>query len=350
MSYDNYDLTICSVSFHSIPYLTLNWELTQKLNNGEKSYRKWIAVENTPGEEDDKLSLNDERFEVMQGVDVPQMKPAIGSYHHAAALNMARSRINQTRFVLFLDPDFYIVRQNWIRDVLDYMINNDLGFLGVPWHPRWYSKYRYFPCVHCLFIDLNKVPLQCLDFMPEFDQIPEQENDKGFAPIEELKRQIPMHLYRLLRPVVRACRPLNPVAHWISRKAIGSSRDTGYRIFRRYSQNRCIRHECVVPVFKPESDFRGPAYVLSLWGRLAEAMLPDHLRYIPRRAGYYSQLSFLKTGYPDISSMGVEEFIWKGSPFGFHVRSNAQDRSTREQLIMSLQSVLSNIDAINYVT
>ena len=77
-----------------------------------------------------------------------------------------------TRFALFCDPDFFIVRENWIHAVIQHMTEHGIGILGVPWHPRWTHKVRYFPCVHCMFVDLEVTPVETLDFTPDIDGMP----------------------------------------------------------------------------------------------------------------------------------------------------------------------------------
>ena len=43
---DEFELTICTVSYHSKPHLELNWKLTKNLNPNAKL--NWNIVENTP--------------------------------------------------------------------------------------------------------------------------------------------------------------------------------------------------------------------------------------------------------------------------------------------------------------
>ena len=52
------------------------------------------------------------------------------------------------------------------------MARRQLGVFGAPWHPRWIYKHRYFPCVHCMFVDRERVPLDWLDFRPDYETIP----------------------------------------------------------------------------------------------------------------------------------------------------------------------------------
>ena len=46
----------------------------------------------------------------------------------------------------------------------------------------------------------------------------------------------------------------------------------------------------------------------------------DRLFYLPRREGYIVQEGFKSLGHPDFRALGWEEFIWKKTPFAFHIR------------------------------
>ena len=71
-----------------------------------------------------------------------------------------------TRFLLILDPDFFIVRRDWIADCLAHMQAHELSFFGAAHHPRRPTKFRYFPSVMCTFVDLSRVDRHDLDFNP----------------------------------------------------------------------------------------------------------------------------------------------------------------------------------------
>lgn len=156
------ELTICSVSFHSGLHLQLNWELTTRVAGAVR----WVVVQNGPPE-----PL--ETFEILPGVPRPELAlPAGGnqrvnaaSYHHALALNSALARIN-SRFVLFLDPDFYIVPP--LGELLDHMVRQELAFFGAPYaidpaRPRLQG----FPCAFCMLVDGSRVDVRSFDFLPD---------------------------------------------------------------------------------------------------------------------------------------------------------------------------------------
>jgi len=253
-------LTICSV-FHNDKtkkLLELNQKHTKDLNpKSEHGWYEWLVKDNT----------ND--------IGDYDMK---ASYEVARALNELATQV-KTKYALFLDSDFFIVRENWVQDVLDYMKKKNLMFLGVPWHPKWFKKIRYFPAEHCLFVDIRKVGV--LDFTP--------------APQEH---EVPLFVARL---------PIWLRNNLEPRYQIGTSRDVGYRIYRSY---KSYRNECFKPVFRPKRII---------------PFIPDRFSYTPKRS------SFTKIGFKEhgLKDTGFEEFMWKGKPFGFHMRGT-QNKATAE--------------------
>jgi hypothetical protein len=93
------------------------------------------------------------------------------------------------------------------------------------------------------------------------------------------------------------------------RRFIGTSRDTGWRVYDRYRDDPEIRVECLQGVLRPSR--------LSV---CLETPLPDRLRFVPRRAGYFTTRGFRERGLHDLESLRWEEWMWQGGPFGFHVR------------------------------
>ncbi len=309
------ELTIASVyhALESKKLLELNWGLTRKLN--PESEPNWIVADNSPPDLTDKLK--DGKFTIVEGGKVPANLPAWlkGSYHHSGAINNSLKYV-KTRFLLILDCDFYIVRQSWINEILRYMLENDLSFFGAPWHPRHSVKFRYFPAVHSLFIDLNKVDVADLDFRPAYDDIMEKKSFKKKL-INKISKVFPFIGERM---------------------RIGRSLDTGYPIYLRYANDPKHKSECIVPVFKPS---------LSIFNRSLDAILPDNLSIIPKKKGYFTDKGFKEIGYADTSSYGWEEFLWQGSPFGFHIRGSHKfkdDLKGKLEIVQKcFESFLSNV-------
>ncbi len=299
------ELTICTVSFHNAPHLIANWELGERLNRG-KGRLKWIVAENTPDGSRHKLTAPDPRFRLIAGTEGRHRD----NYHHTIALQKTLGLVD-TRFLLVLDPDFYIVRPSWLQEVLDYMVEGGLGMFGVPWHPKYIEKYRYFPCVHCFFVDLEKVSMSELDFRPSCPDVvngEEQESGRDRSGV-----------------IARVFNTLT------LRHRQKDYRDTGTRMYLRFANDHRVKYECATPVYRLPEDFPGTRNPLALRSRLIEAVLPDSLCYVPKRRGAFARNGFLERA-PDSNRGHWEEFLWRGQPFGFHMRRNAEKMQRDEDV------------------
>lgn len=291
-------LSIISVKFGSAVWLEQNLELIRRLNpNSEYDF---FVVNND----------SDPNFKPSREIQVLPAVPRVlhgdkGSYHHAAALNSALPLI-KTRFLLILDPDFYVIRPNWIEAVVENMKAQNLACFGSTWHPRWTYQYRYFPSVHFMLFDLEKIPLETLDFTPDIGV--------GWWDRTIARSRIPSSLKTMLQ--------------------IGTFRDTGSRVQHRF---RDAKTECLQPHFDLES-------TISSFDALQKISLslPDRLSLIPKRKNYFTEKSFLH----DISLYAYqqqwEEFFWQGTPFAFHLRQVGRSSGLEDQT--QLRRLLQNHD------
>lgn len=339
------DLTVCTVFIsRDVPYVQLGLKLITELN--PQNDWKWLLVDNSQDSSGAARELAADRCVIIDGAESDEGIPewCRGSYQHAAGFNKASSYLG-TRFVLFLDPDFYIVRQGWIDEVLGHMVKHDLSFFGAPYHPKWFRKYRYFPTGVCLFVDLSKVSAESLDFTPDLVRNAAQLGQGSGHKATSVRRRAPFRRRLLSRVAGIAQTDLHLKAkrhlHLIGRGGIGSKRDTGYEIFQRYHQKRGVFYECTVPVYRPRSEFLGPKHAFSARSRVVERVLPDRWCFFPKRRDYYSQTGFRELGFSDPGSRGWEEFLWQGKPFGFHLRrTRLSDRDIRKEQI-TLEHILS---------
>jgi hypothetical protein len=273
-------LTILSVSYESRRWLELNLALAARLNPGREP--RWLVAENSPPGSANALAPNHGGFHVVPGAPFRELPFAAASYHHGAALNLALAQV-ETRWLLVLDPDCFIVRPRWIEEVLGHMEEHGAALLGSPWHPRRVKAIRYFPCAHCTFVDLARVPRAALDFLPD-------ELARPRLPKSAWSRVDPLSLRR--------------------RRSVGISRDTGWRLQRALAQSG-LRVECLQPVYRPSR--------LRSW---VDKAFPDARSLVPKRPGYFTRRGFREAGWPDLDALGWEEFVWRGAPFAFHVRSH----------------------------
>lgn len=337
------ELTICSVAYQSQGLLDINHALVTRLN-GPAELARWVVVENTPITEPSRLSKSDPRFELILGVKRPSVEDGPASLQHGKALNRALEPV-KTRFVLLLDPDFFVIRPHWIRDVLEHMKARKLAFLGAPWHPRWYRKWRYFPCTHCLFIDLERVEREALDFTPDLSRQP-------LAYLSPFLTELEWMFTRgeRLRALWSALR------HWRltlredrrRRLVIGSTRDTGIAVYEKFSAMPEIRHETLLPVYLPHQDQLVPPPDVRLDTRsplreTLELFRPDWLSFVPRRFGSFSRKRFTSFDLPDLHGRGWEEFLWRGTPFGFHVRNTLRAMKNQQVQEAEIREVMKKV-------
>jgi len=312
------ELTIVSVYHNQLSkrLLELNREFTRAQNPASDFV--WLVGDNTPQTFSDKIS--EKEFTI-----VPNREDyhGLGSHQHAGAINKCLKEV-KTRFVLSLDSDFYILRKNWIAEVLSYMKANNLAFFGVTYHTQDYSKYRYFPSVVCVFIDLEKVPLETLDFMPQMELkeiggvIRRDEGRKIKKKVlrKKIKRFFPAPLRFFLSKIMRTL-------DIKQRKAvIGTGRDTSYRIYMRYGNDEKFDREYATVVFNPSRDpyFRAKVWISLNW--IIEKFLPDSLCYLPKKRDSYSAIGFKEHGFVDLRGFGWEEYLWQAKPFGTHIRGS----------------------------
>lgn len=252
------------------------------------------AAQGTPN-----LEIDDPRCEVICGVDPePLPLPGRGSYHHAAALNLAILQV-KTRYALVLDPDLFVLYRGWIGECLEHMRRRDLVFFGVPWHPRWYRKWRDFPCVHFLLIDLAKAPAAELDFTPAV--VEDREKDE--------------------RPLARWMK--QHASLWHARMLIETRRDTGWKLRQRF---QAARTDLILPVVDLDAQLTRPKHLQSARGRWLERLVPRRWRFLPADGTWLAPQDAPGFSADAWSDLEPEMFVWRGAPFAFHMRRNVRDR------------------------
>ena len=245
-------LSICTVIHNEIDLLLRNMHLTEYLNPDTEF--NWIVADNRPIEKQAAIS-HQSNVLLVPGAQPPESVPKQirASYHHALGLNSALKHVT-TRFLAFLDPDFFVIQRDWINLVIEHMLKKKLAFFGAPYHPKFYDKYRYFPCAICMFIDLENIPKEQIDFRAEYNlsniQGREIPIENGYAAKwKKLHTQLPV-----LKTLVGLMDSAALSNAWQGRSRILGSHDTGYKLFRQYANDRSYRTECLVPVYNVEDD------------------------------------------------------------------------------------------------
>jgi hypothetical protein len=311
------DFTIMSVNYKDKKLLDLNYRLTKRLNSINLV---WMVIDNAK----DSDRLDDNRFQVINGVPFVQKDEGSRSYHDGNALNKGIQEVN-TRFVLILHPDCFILQPDWINKTLSYMQENKLAFFGVPCHPRKYTSFRYFPYTACLFIDISKVNKDDLNFIPEIDEFRDLAKLK---PIELFKQWIVSkdkgYIFSIFMSHVinKILSHVLPVKAWV-----GMSGDTCERVYRKF--RKISKYDYVTPVWKVNRKF-------------ITKLIPDFMNEIPHK-DYISQTGFKELGYYDVENeFNCETYIWQNKPFCFHIRSTNKD--DRNELLKKVEIVLKEFE------
>ncbi len=313
------DLTVCTVCYNSASEIIHNVELAERLNP-EDSLR-WIVTENSPQESTERLTAVSGNVTLLPSIP----RTHTPHFHHTIGLTRAILEA-RTRFILVIDPDFFIVMPEWLRALVGHMRSRELAMLGVPWHPLRTDKYRYFPAVHCTLFDTQYLAKERIDFKPDYPDGDEDPNwPNGFVEHGN---------YFSISPVSRVVTALGFFRH---RRTFYI--DTGGRMYKAHVGRSEAKYECLEPVY----DHVEHNQSLSRTTRLLELMLPDDLCYVPKRYKHNPDLAFVSRYLNESAPKHWEEFLWKGTPFGFHMRRNlkAGERSAREERELALKIVRS---------
>lgn len=206
------DVELITVCYKSSYEMQFNLRLVNALN--KSSNYKWIVACND-GDESIRSYLRPGRDIVFmpECKDFGDGEKNSASTHHGLALNEAFLK-SSARYVVVMDPDFFVIQKEWISSLIERCRVNNYSFFGATWSPFAYEKYRYFPCVHFMLIDTFRVRKETLDFTP--------------SKRSRIKEMIRSTASRILPEGIR----------YITR--VGSSRDTGHKIYRRYRS--CANH------------------------------------------------------------------------------------------------------------
>ncbi|MFO0747940.1 MAG: hypothetical protein U1F43_20110 [Myxococcota bacterium] len=290
------DVTLLTVVHDAIDLFALNVAHTRWLNGehaGAANVTKWLVVDNRVGDGEAGARAEGgwpDGVTVIPGAARTDARDA-GSRHHADGLHCGLAHV-RTRFVLVLDPDFYVLIDGWIERVVAHAEARGLALFGSAWHPRWTSQFRNFPSIHCLLVDGRRLPFERLDLRPRIHE------DAWWQRINDESRWVP------LRGLLKR----------------GRIRDTGSELHRLYRRDPAILHEELVP------HWTGPRRLASRAALRVGAALGRRLPWAALETTRATPESFLRRDFPDAYADHWEEFFWQGRPFAFHLRQVGRQR------------------------
>ena len=290
-------VTICSVAFRAKACLDLNDRLMRRLNS-DAAMLEWLLFDNNTDARE-AMDPGDPRFRVVTPASADGF---VLGYEHALGIAALLARV-KTRFLLILDPDCFIVRPEWVRDVPAHMDREGLGFFGTPINPRRHNSYRYFPYMVCMFVDLDRVALRDLCFVPD---------------VWRLGANLAYSARKVLTRIPKA----GYAFRWLLTEQYKTN---GFRLKEQFGDGRAVAFECAQPVWDVDAEPRGGHIK-----RLLHTLTPDAVSPIPKKPGYCTPRGFASAGAPDVAAFGWEEFMWHDQPFAFHVGSaHAKGGDTR---------------------
>lgn len=324
-------LTICTVSYNSASLLDLNMTLTRELNSSANFH--WLVVDNAGDFQARPLS-DTQDVQLVQGDPCLNQGKLRGSYHHAQALNKAM-RLVSTRYLMVIDPDFFILRKDWVQDVLGHMSLKGLWFWGAPYYPDLNWKRRYFPTVSCMLIDLQQVPITRLDFTPELDEYQIISAYSVSTLLGVLLGIIPMEVCHVERHIIfeialvclRNRLLVKPLSTMFPKRFYPNtniSRDTGFKIQNEFGRNGS-RLETLQPSYVNDLFTTKDKYWMNVIARMFQIFIPEDLSIYPKKRDYATTNRFKDFGLPDVrGEFGWEEYFWKGHPFAMHMKGGTR--------------------------
>ncbi len=124
---------------------------------------------------DDFKTLSSNEFEFHSYIytekEIQVRYPEQPSSQHGKLLNLVYSKlINTESDLVIIDPDFFIIKYNWIDLVKTYLVTNQKSFFGAPHNLDRIGYYQGFPTVYFLYIDNKFLKSSLFDFMPNENQ------------------------------------------------------------------------------------------------------------------------------------------------------------------------------------
>jgi hypothetical protein len=201
------------------------------------------------------------------------------SYHHASAINYGLSIID-AEIIIIIDSDFFIIQRDWIKELVKIFLNDQIVFFGAPYYPKYFSKYKYFPCAHFMAINLNKVEKKRLNFTPNLKSYNRIQKIIGFL-------NLPLGIEKIF--------------------LVGKSKDTGFNVYKNFSKTKYIS---LVPYFEIKI-----SNLLKFYSKI----VPDKFSIYPKKKESYTSMRYFT---PNLNKENSEweEYYYKDKLYSLHMR------------------------------
>ena len=310
-------IDIITVTSYDRKYFELNYKLTKDLNKNFK--HNWIVVENIsrekhgnyfPNNRNSKLKENN--IEYIKGIIQDNDNSKIlkknnltysinpkRSTFHAEGLSIGIKE-SKAKYLLIIDPDFFVIKENWLKEQIDFMEQNNIDIISAPYHPvKDWIKPKNIPTVYFLLINSYKISKDQINFFPPLEK--EISNKKKiFQNKISFDFFIKFFIYFI-----------GSIFGDKNRYLIGSLGDTGYNLGNLKKDSNC---EFLSPAINKIKD-------LGYNKLLLDFFVNDKYKIIHKRNNF-SFKTFKNFKLYDFRKIGCQEYFWKKNPFAFHLRGS----------------------------
>ena len=304
-------LTVISYDRHDF---NLNYGITRKLNDYSHN---WIVVENYSKDKhgafdpDKKITkIEEDNIKYVEGIDQDSLNVRVikkknlsyslnpqRSIFHSKGLSLGLKNSN-SKYLLIIDPDFFVIRKNWIKNIIEYMEEKNIDLFSSPYHPVKDWTKPFTPCVYFMILNTEKINKNKLNFNP-----PE------INEILNKKKILKKNLFEN-----------NPMFYWVlligflfrdkNRYQIRKLGDVGHNLLNFKEINLYLTQ----PAISKIKDLKLNRLIL-------DRFLPDEYKLIQKNSNF-SFKTFKDFSYYDFRKLGCQEYFWQNMPFAFHLRGS----------------------------
>jgi len=307
-------LDIITVISYDRHYFNLNHEITKKLNDYPHN---WIVVENYSKEkhgafdpDKKKIKIEDVNIKYLKGIDQDSLNTRIIKKKNLSySLNPQRSifhskglsigiKNSKSKYLLIIDPDFFVIKKNWIKNIIEFMEKKNIDLFSSPYHPvkDWIKP--FIPSVYFMILNTEKIKKNNLDFSPP--EVNEILNKKKILKQNLFENDFIFYWVLLISFLFRDK----------YRYQIRKLGDVGHNLLNFKEAKLYLTSPAI-------SKIRD----LKLNRLILDKFLPDRYRLIQKNSNF-SFKTFKDFNYYDFRELGCQEYFWQKEPFAFHLRGS----------------------------
>lgn len=149
-------IDIYIVSYNHEDFICRSILLAQK-QNPQANINWYIGVTGNP--EDFAQIVDDPTVKIFSDIHFEK------DNQHMRCMYYLISNYGDSRYKLILDPDFFLIQDDWVRQCIDEVDSGNFGCIATQWHPSW-RKQKWGLAPHFLFYDAEKIFVKRKDLFP----------------------------------------------------------------------------------------------------------------------------------------------------------------------------------------